>query len=58
MGQCSRCKKSCSELDLNWVDIPNEHSTQIIWTGRGKDPSKEKKMEVVCRACLKKEKSD
>ena len=54
MSECSRCKKIYSECDLQWVDVPSADSMQIIWTGRGRDPSKEKKMEVVCKDCLKK----
>ena len=54
MSECSRCKKTYSECDLQWVDVPSEDSMQIIWTGRGRDLAKEKKMEVVCKDCLKK----
>ena len=57
MGQCSKCKKSCSELDLNWITLPSEHHIQISWTGRGRDEVKEQKMELICNECLEKEKS-
>ena len=56
MCECARCKKEYQEYDLLWVEQPNEDYLYIIWTGRGQDPSKEKKMEVVCRECLEKEK--
>tara|TARA_Y100000310_G_scaffold230334_1_gene232742 strand:+ start:74 stop:256 length:183 start_codon:yes stop_codon:yes gene_type:complete len=53
MCECSRCKKTYEEYELQWVEIPNEYSMQIVWTGRGKAPSQEKKMELVCDNCLK-----
>jgi len=58
MCECARCKKTYEEYDLMWVEIPNEYSMQIPWTGRGRDPSKEKKMELVCDNCLKKKPID
>jgi len=54
MSECSRCKKSYSECDLQWIEVPSEYQPQIIWTGRGKDKSNEKKMQVVCKECQKK----
>ena len=54
MCECSRCKKSFEEYNLTWVKQPSEYSPQIIWTGRGRDPSKEKKMELVCDDCIDK----
>ena len=56
MCECARCKKPYEECELLWVEQTSEYSLQIIWTGRGHDESKEKKMEVVCRECLEKEK--
>jgi hypothetical protein len=53
MCECARCKKEYEEYDLLWVEQPSEDSLQIVWTGRGKDPSKEKKMELVCDNCMK-----
>ena len=53
MSECSRCKKPYSECDLQWVEVPSEDSIQIIWTGRGHDESKEKKMGVICDNCKK-----
>ena len=53
---CSRCKKPYPEYELTWIEITSEHPIQIIWTGRGRDPrQEEKKMELVCDDCLKKE---
>ena len=54
MGTCARCDKMFEEYDLMWIEVPDEHDIQIMWTGRGRDKSKEKKMEVVCADCLKK----
>jgi len=56
MCECSRCKKLVEESDLTWVEQPSEYSPEIVWTGRGRDLSEEKKMEVICSDCLKKEK--
>jgi hypothetical protein len=53
MCECTRCRKEYEEYDLLWVEQPSEDSLQIVWTGRGKDPSKEKKMELVCDNCMK-----
>ena len=53
MSACSRCKKQYPECELTWIEITPEHDIQIIWTGRGRDESKEKKMEVVCDNCIK-----
>lgn len=53
MCKCARCKNEYEEYDLLWVEQPSEDSLQIIWTGRGQDPSKEKKMELVCDNCMK-----
>ena len=41
------------EYNLTWVDPSTEYHMQIIWTGRGRDESKEKKMELVCDDCIK-----
>ena len=54
MCECARCKKTYEEYELLWVEHPTEYSPQIIWTGRGQDKFKEKKMELVCDNCLKK----
>ena len=53
MNVCSRCKKTFEEYELTWVEIVPECHMQIIWTGRGQDESKQKKMEVVCDDCKK-----
>ena len=58
MCACSVCKLEAEEVDLMWVELPSEHDIQIIWTGRGRGPSKEKKMELVCNECCKKSKKD
>lgn len=50
---CSRCKKQYTEYELTWIEITPEHDIQIIWTGRGRDESKETKMELVCDDCIK-----
>jgi hypothetical protein len=55
MCECDRCKKEYEEYDLLWVEQPSEYSSRIIWTGRGRGPGKEKKMELVCDTCIKKE---
>jgi hypothetical protein len=54
MGECAKCKKSYPEYELTWVEVPHEYQPQILWTGRGRDESKKKIMEVVCKDCLKK----
>ena len=56
MCECARCKKEYEEYDLLWVEQPSEYCSRVIWTGRGKDPYREKNMEVICKECLEKEK--
>jgi hypothetical protein len=55
MSACSRCENSYPEYELTWIKITSKQPIQIIWTGRGRDPNKEEKMELVCDKCLKKE---
>ena len=52
MGECAKCKNVFAECDLMWVDQPREPDIQIIWTGRGQDESKKKKIELLCKQCL------
>lgn len=54
MGECAKCKKTYPEYELTWVEVPPEDHIEIIWTGRGRDESKKKIMEVVCKDCQKK----
>ena len=53
MSSCSICKKQYPEYELTWIEVIPEDHMQIIWTGRGRDESKEKKMEVICDNCMK-----
>ena len=53
MSSCSRCKKQYPEYELIWIEIIPEDHIEIIWTGRGFDESKKKKMELVCDDCKK-----
>ena len=54
MAECAKCKKSCPEYELTWIEVPPADPIQVIWTGRGRDESKKKIMEVVCKGCRKK----
>jgi DNA-directed RNA polymerase subunit RPC12/RpoP len=54
MGECAKCKKPYPEDELIWIEVPPEDRIQILWTGRGRDESKKKIMEVVCKGCRKK----
>ena len=53
MSSCSICNKQYPAYELTWIEVTPEYHPQIIWTGRGRGESKEKKMEVVCDNCIK-----
>jgi hypothetical protein len=53
MSSCSRCKKEYPECELIWIEIIPEDHMRIRWTGRGRAPGQEKKMELVCDDCKK-----
>ena len=52
MCVCSKCNKPYPEYELTWIEIIPEDHIQILWTGRGRGESTEKKMEVICDNCI------